>query len=162
LTSLYLKRTWRAAGDFGTTQTPLLVLTGTIVRIIPVFPVIFMIVEFQTLNDMIAEAEADISMGLQVARNRDRAAADVKPGDRMNLRGRSISSGVRLLIHDQLNPCRSPAKVRFIRLASVFAGHTRTNHASCAAEAVQIWIPMIDAIEDATKNARIHPSISVE
>jgi hypothetical protein len=79
-----------------------------------------------------------------------------------NLRGRSISSGVRLLIHDQPNPCLPPAKVRFIRLASVFAGHTRTNHASCAAGAVQNWIPMIDAIEDANKNARTHPSISVE
>jgi hypothetical protein len=81
----------------GTTQTPLLVLTGTIVCIIPVFLVIFMIVELQTLNDVIAEAEADISMGLQVAWSRDRAAAHVKPGNRtklareINFIGRSAS-----------------------------------------------------------------------
>jgi hypothetical protein len=41
-----------------------------------------MIVEFQALNDMIAEAEADISPGLQIAPIRDRAAAHVKAGDR--------------------------------------------------------------------------------
>jgi hypothetical protein len=41
-----------------------------------------MIVEFQALNDMIAEAEADINVRLQVARIRDRAAAHVKPGYR--------------------------------------------------------------------------------
>jgi len=56
-----------------------------------------MIVEFQTRNDMIAEAEADVSMGLQVARSRARAAADVKPGDQtklareINFIGRSAS-----------------------------------------------------------------------
>jgi hypothetical protein len=44
-----------------------------------------MIVEFQALNDMIAEAEADISVGLQIAQLRDRAAARVKAGDRTKL-----------------------------------------------------------------------------
>jgi hypothetical protein len=44
-----------------------------------------MIVEFQALNDMIAEAEADISVGLQIGQLRDRAAAYVKAGDRTKL-----------------------------------------------------------------------------
>jgi hypothetical protein len=44
-----------------------------------------MIVEFQALNDMIAEAEAGINVRLQVARIRNRAAAHVKPGDRTKL-----------------------------------------------------------------------------
>ena len=79
-----------------------------------------------------------------------------------NLRGRSISSGVRFLIQDQLNPCLPPAKVRCIRSASVFAEHTRTNHASCAAEAVPIWVSIIGTIKNATINARIDPSILAE
>jgi hypothetical protein len=44
-----------------------------------------MIVEFQALNDMIAEAQADISVGLQIGQLRDRAAAHVKAGDRTRL-----------------------------------------------------------------------------
>ena len=72
-----------------------------------------------------------------------------------NRRGRSVSSGVRPLIQDQLNPCRPPEKVRWIRLASVFAGHTRTNQPSCAVAAVATGTPMIAAIKDALKNARI-------
>jgi len=74
-----------------------------------------------------------------------------------NLRGRSVSSGVRPLTQDQLNPCRPPEKTILTRLASVFAGHTRTNHPSCATAAVQICIQTTGAIKNATENARIHP-----
>ena len=84
------------------------------------------------------------------------------PATERNLRGRSISSGVRFLIQDQLNPCLPPAKMRCIRSASVFAEHTRTNQISCAAEAVPIWMPIIGAIKNATINARIDPSISAQ
>jgi hypothetical protein len=84
------------------------------------------------------------------------------PATERNLRGRSISSGVRFLIQDQLDSCLPPAKMRCIRSASVFAEHTRTNQISCAAEAVPIWMPIIGAIKNATINARIDPSISAQ
>jgi len=52
-----------------------LVLAGAIIGIIPIFLVGFVIVEFHALNDMIAEADADIGVRLDVARRRGRAAA---------------------------------------------------------------------------------------
>src|ERR1700751_5706010 len=73
-----------------------------------------------------------------------------------NRRGRSISSGDRPLVQDQLNPCRPPEKAKWMRLASVFAGQTRTNQPSCAAAPVA-GTPTSSAIRDARKNARIRP-----
>ena len=57
------------------------VLAGTIIRIIPVLLVIFVIVEFHALNDMIAEPDAEIGVRLDVARHRDGAAAHGQPCD---------------------------------------------------------------------------------
>ena len=54
-------------------------LAGTIIRIIPVLLVIFVIVEFHALNDMIAEPDADIGVRLDVARHRGSAAAHGEP-----------------------------------------------------------------------------------
>ena len=54
-------------------------LAGTIIRIIPVLLVIFVIVEFHALNDMIAEPDADIGVRLDVSGHRGRAAAHGEP-----------------------------------------------------------------------------------
>ena len=59
------------------------VSAGTIIRIIPVLLVIFVIVEFHALNDMIAEPDAEIGVRLDVARHRGRPAAHGKPCDRV-------------------------------------------------------------------------------
>jgi len=44
-----------------------------------------------------------------------------------------------------------------MRSDSVFAGQTRTNQPSCAVAAVAMGTPIIAAIKDPTKNARIRP-----
>src|SRR5262252_4359665 len=75
-----------------------------------------------------------------------------------NRGGRSISSSVRPLIQDQLYPCRPPEKVKWMRLASVFAGQTRTNQPSCAAAPAR-GPPTSRAMRDARKNARICPPV---
>jgi hypothetical protein len=76
-------------------------------------------IEFQPLNDVIAEPDTEISVRLSVAWNRDRAAAHVEAGHPRNFRGRSVSLGVRALIQDQLNPCR-PERVKFISIGLSF------------------------------------------
>ena len=45
-----------------------LALAGAIIGIIPILLVIFVIVEFQALDDMIAESDTDIGVRLYVAR----------------------------------------------------------------------------------------------
>ena len=55
------------------------VLAGAIIRIIPVLLVIFVIVEFHALNDVIAEPDTDIGVRLDVVRRRCRAAAHSEP-----------------------------------------------------------------------------------
>ena len=52
---------------------------GTIIRIIPVLLVIFVIVEFHALNDMIAEPDADIGVRLDVSGRRGGASAHGEP-----------------------------------------------------------------------------------
>jgi hypothetical protein len=44
------------------------VLAGTIIGIIPIPFVIFVIIEFHALNDVIAEPDADIGVRVDVAR----------------------------------------------------------------------------------------------
>src|SRR6516162_8302080 len=72
-----------------------LALARTIVGIIPMLLVIFMIVEFHALNDMIAESDTDISVRLYVARRCGCAAANIelchgaKPGRKVDFVGRA-------------------------------------------------------------------------
>jgi hypothetical protein len=68
---------------------------------------ILVIVECHTLDDMIAEPETDIGVRLYIAQRCNRGAADTDPphGTKSG-EGDRISSGVRLLIQVQLNPCR--------------------------------------------------------
>ena len=60
-------------------QVPDPVLAGTIIRIIPVLLVIFVIIEFHALNDMIAEPDADIGVRWDVSGRRGRASAHGEP-----------------------------------------------------------------------------------
>ena len=70
-----------------------MLLAGTIICIIPVLVMIFVIVEFHALNDMIPEPDTDVGVRLDVAGHRDRAAAHgepcngVKPAGEINFVG---------------------------------------------------------------------------
>jgi hypothetical protein len=87
-------------------------LAGTIIGIISIPLVVFVIIEFHPLNDVVAEPDTDISMRLDVARGRSAAAThgearhEVKPAGEVGL------IGVRPLIQDQLYPWRPPEKVK--------------------------------------------------
>jgi hypothetical protein len=61
----------RAAGQLTISGASLISLSGVSMHHrphVPVLPVLLMIVEFETLNDMITEAEAHLGVGLEVAR----------------------------------------------------------------------------------------------
>ena len=69
--------------------------TRTIIRIIPVYLVILVIVEFHALDDMITEPDTDIGVRLYIAWRCRRTSADIDPlyrakaGRKIDLIGRS-------------------------------------------------------------------------
>jgi len=69
-------------------------LAGTIIRIIPVLRVIFVIVKFHTLDDVIAEPDTDIDVRLDVGGRRGRAAAHGEPRHRVKPAGGGSFSSI--------------------------------------------------------------------
>ena len=94
--------------------------TRTIIRIIPVYLVILVIVEFHTLNDMITEPDTDIGVRLYIAWRCRRTSADIDPPYRAKA-GRKID----LVGRSALNP--GPAETLSAAVECVFRGKSATD-----------------------------------